>query len=161
MRTLLPGQLLLGLGLAPMIAGAIGGTLISFGLPLQVMTDFTVLEALRTGLVMSFFALLIAVFVCYTAGLPVILAAWAIAHFARLRAPWQMGLVMAAGGTLFAFMYLLNGELISGDIEQGRDPAMLVALPAGFVAGFVAGLVIGLLGYAAAAPEETVSPREA
>ncbi|MGY6662011.1 MAG: hypothetical protein ACXIVO_06790 [Glycocaulis sp.] len=156
MRKPVPLQLVLAMALSPLIAGFLGGTLVSFGLSFQLLPDFTVLETLRTGLVMSFFAVIIAVFVCYTFGVPIMLAGWAAAHFARLRKPHQMGLVMAVAGLIFAIGFFFNGRIFLEDFQAGSDTALLVTLPAGLAAGYVAGWFIGQLGYADTAPGETV-----
>jgi hypothetical protein len=156
MRKSVPLQLAFAMALSPLIAGFLGGMLVSFGLSFQLLADFTVLETLRTGLVMSIFGVIIAVFVCYAFGSPVMLAAWAIAHFAKWRTPLGMGLAMSGAGLIFAVLYFFNGRLIMEDVGQNPDIALLVTLPAGLIAGYMAGWFIGQLGYTDTAPSETV-----
>lgn len=156
MRKPIPLQLVLAMALAPLVAGFVGGMFVSLGLSLQMMPEFTILEALQTGLVMSIFGVIIAVFVCYAFGSPLMLAGWAIAHFAKWRSPTGMGLVMAGAGLIFAILYFYNGRLILEDLEHDAGLALLVTLPAGLAAGYLAGWLIGMLGYRDLHPGETV-----
>jgi hypothetical protein len=144
------------MALSPFIAGFIGGILVSMGLSFQLLPEYSALEALQTGLVMSVFGIIIAVFVCYAFGVPVMLAGWAIAHFAKWRTPRLMGLVMACAGTIFAIFYFFNGRIGLDDLREEAGLALLVTLPAGFIAGFLAGWVIGMIGYTDAPANETV-----
>lgn len=144
------------MALSPFIAGFTGGILVSMGLSFQLLPEHTVLEALQTGLVMSVFGIIIAVFVCYAFGTPIMLACWAIAHFAKWRTPLLMGLVMACAGTAFAVIYFFNGRIGPDDLRDETGLALLVTLPAGFIAGFLAGWMIGMIGYTDAPANETV-----
>ncbi|MGP1275951.1 MAG: hypothetical protein ACQRW7_11085 [Caulobacterales bacterium] len=147
MRQPVPLQLVLAMALAPLVAGMVGGMLVCLGLALQLAAEFTIIEALQTGLAMSIFGVIIAVFVCYAFGSPLMLAAWAIAHFAKWRSPVGMGLVMGLTGLLFAILFFYNGRLFLEDFEYDAAIALLVTLPAGFAAGYLAGWLIGQLGY--------------
>jgi len=153
--------LVLAMALSPLIAGFAGGMFVSLGLSFQLLPEHSVLEALQAGLVMSIFGVIIAVFTCYAFGSPIMLAAWAIAHFAKWRTPSGMGLVMACAGLIFSVMYFFNGRLIMEDLEQDSAIALLVTLPAGLIAGYMAGWFIGQLGYRDLPPDETVSGAKA
>ena len=150
-------QLAFAMALSPLVAGFAGGMIVSLGLSFQLLPEHSVLEALQSGLVMSIFGVIIAVFTCYAYGSPIMLAAWAIAHFANWRNPAGMGLAMACAGLIFSVMYFYNGRLIMEDLEQDTVIALLVTLPAGLIAGYMAGWFIGQLGYRDVRPDETVS----
>lgn len=142
---------------APLIAGAVGGFVVSMGLSLQLLSEFSLAEALHTGLVMSLFGVIIAIFVCYTFGAPLMLAAWALAHFASWRSPHRMGLVMAGAGMAFAVIFFHDGSIAVDELRSEGAIAFLISLPAGLLGGYMAGWFVAMVGYTGVRKDETLS----
>lgn len=155
MRKTRTTPLIVALLLAPAVAGTVGGALVWLVLSVQLVPEQGLDEAMLVLMIGAVPALIVAVGVTYLLGGPVMLAAWALAHFMKWRSPARMGLTLGLTGLVFAFFFFVLSRM-DGETGLDGDAILLLAtLPCGFVAGFLGGGVIGMLGYEKHAQDET------